>query len=449
MTVQEYPDWLASISTDTSPAPKLYAWSPANFDFEPDRIDNILNDRQKAAFQDDSRNPRNRIYIIGPGNIGRLYAIYMAQHATALPTTLVVHRKELLSSWVTSEGLGIIDPVNGTVLKNKDFDIEWWTETEPEHGPVREVADGKKLRKVFVSTKAAEGLAEVDRMRRYLGRSSSVVFAQNGMCKFWPPHGPLYVASRYSPGDEPTFSACVVKHGVSSAGPFTSVHSAPADAYIGTVFCSKRLKRHIDDPFLRYIVTSPCLNTHRVCSGEFWLLQLEKLVINAAINPLTAILRCKIGFLFTTYDSHDPLIRVLDKLLCQTSAVIQGLIYHDSSLDMIISYVRESQPQITSKQQFYKSFKSIRDKIAQRFSQPMLKANLFSFGRKISEHRSSMLQDIEAGRKTEIRDFNGWIIDMARFLDTGLDISIHSGLITLVERKEILNKDELANRLSV
>ncbi|CEI39866.1 hypothetical protein FVEN_g2144 [Fusarium venenatum] len=449
MAVQEYPHWLASILADTSPPPKLYAWSPANLDFDSGQIDKIPKDQRKLGFQDDSPSPRNRIYIIGPGNIGRLYACYMAQHANQLPITLVVHRKELLSSWMMSEGLGIIDPVNGTVLKNKDFDVEWWTETQPNHGPIREVADGKKLRNVFVSTKAEDGLAEVDRMRRYLGRSSSVVFAQNGMCKLWPPHGPLYVASRYSLGDEPTFSACVVKHGVSSAGPFLSVHAAPADAYIGTVFCSKRLKRHIDDPFIRCIVTSPCLNTHRVSSGELWLLQLEKLVINAAINPLTAILRCKTGFLFMSYDPRDPLARVLDKLLWQTSAVIQELIYHDSSLDMVISYVRESQPHITSKQHFYKSFKNTRHKIAQRFSQPMLKSNLFVFGRKISEHRSSMLQDIEAGRKTEIRDFNGWIIDMARFLNTGLDVSIHSGLITLIERKEVFIKDELANRLSV
>ncbi|KAG8666689.1 Ketoisovalerate reductase bea2 [Fusarium poae] len=449
MAVQEYPSWLASFLADTNPPPKLYAWSPANLDIQSGRTENSPKDQQKLAFQNDSPSPRNRIHIIGPGNIGRLYACYMAQHANPLPITLVVHRKELLYSWVMSEGLGIIDPVKGTVLKNKDFDVEWWTETQPDHGPIREVADGKKLRNVFVSTKAADGLVEVDRMRRYLGWSSSVVFAQNGVCKLWPPHGPLYVASRYSPDDEPTFSACVVKHGVSSAGPFLSVHAAPADAYIGTVFRSKRIKRHIDDPFIRYIVTSPCLNTQRVSSGELWLLQLEKLVINAAINPLTAILRCKTGFLFTSYDTRDPLTRVLDKLLWQTSAVIQELIYHDSSLDMVISFVQETQPHITSKQNFYKNFKNTRHKIAQRFSHPMLKSNLFAFGRKISEHRSSMLQDMEAGRETEIRDFNGWITDMARFLDTDLDVSVHSSLITLIERKEVLVKDELASRLSV
>jgi 2-dehydropantoate 2-reductase len=57
-----------------------------------------------------------------------------------------------------------------------------------------------------------------------------------------------------------------------------------------------------------------------------------------------------------------------------------------------------------------------------------------------------MLQDVEAGRKTEIRDFNGWVVDMASFLGTGLDVSVHQNLIVLIERGEILNKEELARR---
>jgi 2-dehydropantoate 2-reductase len=58
-----------------------------------------------------------------------------------------------------------------------------------------------------------------------------------------------------------------------------------------------------------------------------------------------------------------------------------------------------------------------------------------------------MLQDAEAGRETEIRDFNGWVVDMADFLGTDLDVSIHRGLIELVERGETLDKEELARRL--
>ncbi|EXA33628.1 hypothetical protein FOQG_15706 [Fusarium oxysporum f. sp. raphani 54005] len=455
MASQEHPSWLTALLADTRPPPKLFAWSPANIQPKLDEgIDmgssNSDEEYDNDACVDPSTDSDERIYIIGPGNIGRLYATHMARHPKALPITLVIHRKELLSQWASCEGVGLADLTSGKLFLNKRFTVEWWTETRPHYGPVKEVADGKKLHNIFISTKAEAGLAEADRIRRYLGRCSSIVFAQNGVCKLWPPHGPLYISHRYPSGDSPTFSACVVSHGVASAGPFLSVHAAPADAYIGPVFWASDPKspweQPLDDFFIRHIATTPLVNTKQVSSGEIWLLQLEKLVMNAAINPLTALLRCKTGELFTSYDSDDPLTRVIDKLLWQTSAVIQGLIDHDTSRSVITSYAEQilrHGPGCNLQQ----SDSKVRKKLIERFSQPILKSKLYAFGLKIFEHRSSMLQDIEAGRKTEIRDFNGWIVDMACFLGTDLDVSVHRGLIGLVERCESLDKVELGRAL--
>ncbi|KAJ4159685.1 2-dehydropantoate 2-reductase (Ketopantoate reductase) (KPA reductase) (KPR) [Fusarium oxysporum] len=455
MASQEHPSWLKALLADTRPPPKLFAWSPANIQPKLDEgIDmgssNSDEEYDNDACVDPSTESDERIYIIGPGNVGRLYATHMARHPKALPITLVVHRKELLSQWASCEGVGLADLTSGKLFLNKCFTVEWWTETRPHYGPVKEVAGGKKLHNIFISTKAEAGLAEADRIRRYLGRCSSIVFAQNGVCKLWPPHGPLYISHRYPSGDPPTFSACVVSHGVASAGPFLSVHAAPADAYIGPVFWASDPKspweQPLDDFFIRHIATTPLVNTKQVSSGEIWLLQLEKLVMNAAINPLTALLRCKTGELFTSYDSDDPLTRVIDELLWQTSAVIQGLIDHDTSRSVITSYAEQilrHGPDCNLQQ----SDSMVRKKLIERFSQPILKSKLYAFGLKIFEHRSSMLQDIEAGRKTEIRDFNGWIVDMACFLDTDLDVSVHRGLIGLVERCESLDKVELGRAL--
>lgn len=467
MDFQPRPSWLTAVLTDTSSPPKLYAWSPANV--SPAAAaklggvagnGNHQEDRVHAASSGSTTYPDQRVFIVGPGNIGRLYASYMVRHPNPLPITLVVHREELLSQWVAGEGIGLINPGTGEVFKSKRFNLEWWTETRPPYGPVREVADGKKLRNVFISTKATAGLAEADRLRRYLGRSSSVVFAQNGVCKLWPPHGTSYAACRYQAEDAPTFSACVVNHGVSSAGPFLSIHAAPADAFIGPVLWAlgprpplavlqqpRPHKRLSDNFFTRYIATTPLLNTKRVSSGELWLLQLEKLVTNAAINPLTALLRCKTGLLFASHDAQDPLTRVLDKLLLQTSAVIQGLVNHDSSIDVITCYATQHHQFVPGSDDLLQSLAKVRVSLTERFSQPVLRSKLYAFGRKISEHRSSMLQDAEAGRETEIRDFNGWVVDMADFLGTGLDVSVHRGLIELVERGETLDKEKLARTL--
>jgi hypothetical protein len=38
---------------------------------------------------------------------------------------------------------------------------------------------------------------------------------------------------------------------------------------------------------------------------------------------------------------------------------------------------------------------------------------------------------------------------MARFLGTGLDVSIHHDLIALIEGSEVVTKEDLASRLSL
>ncbi|KAK2594523.1 2-dehydropantoate 2-reductase (Ketopantoate reductase) (KPA reductase) (KPR) [Conoideocrella luteorostrata] len=343
---------------------------------------------------------------------------------------------------MAGEGLELSS--GGEITKSRDFDIEWWTETRPRYGPLREVADGGKLRNLFISTKASVAITEADRLRRYLDKSSSVVFAQNGMSKLWPPHGSLYVASRYQAANAPNFLACVVNHGVLSTGPFRSIHAAPADAFIAPVLLNPQPPPSVEF-FTKQITTTPRLNTKSVTSGELWLLQLEKLVMNAVINPLSALLRCKNGELFTSEDPDDPLVQVLVKLLGETSAVLQALINHDSSTDILTSYVKQIQP--SESDLTNASLSKLKSEVTNKFSHANLKRKLYTFGIKVGENRSSMLQDVEAGKKTEIRDFNGWIVDMAAFLADDLDVSTHLGLIELVEKNVVLNKGELAERL--
>ncbi|KND91594.1 hypothetical protein TOPH_03781 [Tolypocladium ophioglossoides CBS 100239] len=74
---------------------------------------------------------------------------------------------------------------------------------------------------------------------------------------------------------------------------------------------------------------------------------------------------------------------------------------------------------------------------------------LHAFGARVGENTSSMLQDVQAGRQTEVRDFNGWLVDTAAFLDQGLDVSTHRALVALVESGTVLNKEELGERLLV
>ena len=268
----------------------------------------------------------------------------------------------------------------------------------------------------------------LDKVRRYLDARSTVAFAQNGMCKLWPPHGTAYTA-RYADG-APSFLACVVNHGVLSNGAFHSLHAAPADASIGPVLLSDK---H-DGYLLNMVATAPGLDARAVSSGELWVLQLEKLVMNAVINPLTALIRCRTGVLFE--EDRGILADVMHTLLVEISAVLQALIRDDSSADVVASYAAASGDAVDS----------VKDKLCAKFDVPPLEAYLWTYGKKVGANRSSMLQDADAGKPTEVRDFNGWIVDMARFLGA-LDVSANEAVVDLIESKAILTQQELGTRL--
>lgn len=437
---QRPPAWLQRHLDDARPPPKLFAWTPANLDGA-EHGPVASNHGRKGEDLD------RRIFILGVGNIGRLYASHLARHppATRPPVTLVVHRRELLAQWPSGAGIELVTPGAGgrSVCDKAGFDVEWWTETAPSHGPVREVVGGRKLRNLVIATKASAAVPEADRMRRYLDAGSAVAFAQNGVCKLWPPHGPAYVAHRYPVADSaPSFLACVTSHGLYSLGPFRSMHAAAADVCVGPVPVRRR---HHQPAFrassaappcpsaaylTRQIATAPDLQGRAVSSAELWLLQLEKLVYNASINPLTALLRCKNGGLFE--EPHGVVARVMDRLLDETSRVLQALVVHPSTAEIVAT----SAPGEHQQQQ-----------LQARFAQGRLRETLHAFGAKVAGNSSSMLQDVQAGKPTEVRDFNGWLVDAAAFLDPSLDMSAHQAMVDLVESGTVLTKEQLGRRL--
>lgn len=424
---QRQPPWLTQLLDDQKSPPKLFAWTPSNLSSD--------GNHQSQNIQDLDR----RVYILGIGNMGRLYANYLAKCTNPPPITLVVHRKELLSQWEQSDGIEFTR--SGILEKNKNFSIEWWTENPPEHGPVREVVDGSKIRNLIISTKASAALPEADRLRSYLDDQSTVAFAQNGMSKLWPPHGPAYASARYPNGTAPNFLALITTHGVTSVAPFKSIHASNADVAAGPVLLSRQWPQEADY-LLNMVAQAPYLEGRRVPRADLWVLQLEKLIVNSVINPLTGILRCQNGVLFA--EPGGVIERVMDRLLDEASSVLQALVNHSSSSEIIASASTEDSSVVAPNGA--DSTAALRRDLTERFAQPRLREMLHRVGEKVKENTSSMLQDVRAGKQTEIRDFNGWLVDTATFLDAGLDVSTHEGLVELVESGAVLSAEELGRR---
>lgn len=407
----QQPPWLNQILRDTSPPPTLYAWDPSH-----------LNLTYSPPATNSADDLSRRIFVLGVGNLGRMYAAYLAQNK--VPITLVVHRKELLRQW--AEGNGIEISRLGKLYQNKEFAIEYWTEEKPDSGPVKEVVGGSTLRNLLIATKASAALPEVDRARRYLDSSSTVTFAQNGMSKFWPPHGNSYLSHRYPEGNGFNVLACIANHGVLSEGPFKSRHASPANASIGLVLAQTPLPPSADYT-IEQIVSAPFIDAKSFNSTELWIVQLEKLIVNSCLNPLTALLRVKNGYLFE--NEGGILVTIISRVLQEASAILQALVQHHSCTDILAASV----PQSTETDRA-SHVQKLRQELTERFAEARLKEMVYVIGDRVKENTSSMLQDVRAGKKTEIRDFNGWLVDMANFIDPSLDVTTNQKLIDLVEK---------------
>ncbi|KAI1457777.1 6-phosphogluconate dehydrogenase C-terminal domain-like protein [Annulohypoxylon moriforme] len=458
--------WLQRILEDHSEPPRLYAWTLANLPRSTDQShDNTPLQVLSAAEE------RRRIYILGVGNIGRLYAVCLAKSPVRPPITLVVHRKELLAHWRDNPGIEIVHNDGGSE-RNADFDIEWWTDVKPVFGPVREPGyishsesnsgpspasdlgggegESKSIKNLIIATKAADAMPQVDRVRRYLNDESEVAFAQNGMCKLWPPLGERYIAHRWGAGGGrggPRWRACVTTHGVTALGPFRSLLASPADVAVGVVrdgigtlaVAETDAEKGV---LIERVVGAPGLNARKVGTRELWVAQLEKLVVNSVINPLTAVLRCKNGEVFE--DRGDGVTDVVDVLLDEAARTLRGLVIDGSTDGVLLSGERDGDgkggKEVWGSEK--ERLENLRKDLAGRFSYMRLRVMLHSVGEKVAENTSSMLQDVKAGKKTEIEDFNGWLVETARYLgEDGLPA--HEKLIALVLNSKTLTREEL------
>ena len=109
----------------------------------------------------------------------------------------------------------------------------------------------------------------------------------------------MYNSNRFLPKQHPNWLVCVTTHGVTSLGAFKSIHASPADVAMGPVLLNPESQGDFEY-LMDQILRAPHLSARKVPTSALWVLQLEKLVVNSTINPMTALLRCKNGLLFSS-----------------------------------------------------------------------------------------------------------------------------------------------------
>jgi len=153
------------------------------------------------------------------------------------------------------------------------------------------------------------------------------------------------------------------------------------------------------------------LNTKQVPWDTLYIRMLEKLVINASINPLTALMWCRNGDLIEKRQSYN----IISKICIESSAVILQL----GLLDHLRPALDSAEP------------------LKARFHPDRLEKAAMDVCWTTSENRSSMLQDIMRGDATEIDYINGYIVRLGKI--AAVPTPVNETMVNMIKLKHRIN----------
>ena len=360
------------------------------------------------------------IHFLGTGNVGNFVAHSLAGIPNPPPITLLL-RKQAMQQWKTNGGkMEII--VDGVGEERTGFEVE--RVFNHLHGSSsneeRNETPGSTIWNLVISVKAYSTVPALMSIRSRLSRHSTIVFLQNGA-------GILdQVNEKVFPDIEerPNYIIGLVSHGLKSFKPsdrFQVIHAGNGTIALGLLpkYPEQRYEKGADNFFpptarymLRTITRTPVLCAVGFSPNEILQLQLEKLAINALINPLTAVLGCNNGGLL----NNPNVTRTIRLLLSEISLVIRQLPELVNVLNVNL-----------------------------RFSPAKLEGLMMRVAMRTAENSSSMLQDVSFGQRTEIDYINGYIV--RRGQEVGVRCVMNYMVMQMVKAKRQMTKDEIKDYL--
>ena len=386
-----------SMGTSTT---RLHSTTSANL--QPNISADGARDRSAAEASSSSlTGPVKNIYILGIGDIGKLFAHALATKPLPPPVTLLLHRKNLLDAWEEA-GRAVEVITNGVANRDGAYGVEVidpHTNLKQEHNTIDNL---------IVATKTIHTTAALQSIRHRLGPSSTILFAQNEMGTGEEVSAKVFFSEEQHL--RPRFLSCVNNHGIYAHGSFSCVHAGRGTVAVGAVRGGHDIREAQSSSYLeQQVVGAPLLAAKAVSEEELMLLQFDKLVVNTMINPLTVIFDRKNGELFCS----PAITRLMTLLLSEVGEVIRAL------------------PELQNL-----SF------ISERFSTARLHDVVLDVAQMTAMNTSSMLQDVRAGM-TEIDYINGYIVRRGKEL--GFHCKNNERLIELVKETRVVHEDEIGN----
>ena len=366
-----------------------------------------------------------RIHILGMGSIGTFIAHSLKCLPNPPPLSLTMHRPRMYEEFLQKRCvLRLINNKNQINDEQTGYDVDL-AEKDPKTGytfwrhishnihgtmnPLHPLTEDEILpsgevymHTVIVTVKSKDTVVALRSVKHRLNAQSTICLIQNGMGQIDQLNREVFT----DPSTRPTYMIGIISHGVHLASNFIGIHAGfgtialgvkrdldklplppktppapsslspeersrlyPTDADLYSALSSRYLLRTLTRSSILACAAFPALDLLQV--------QLEKVAINAVVNPLTALLDLPNGALLY----NNALSKVQRLLLAEISLVLRSL----PELEAVPN-------------------------VRMRFSPERLETLVVGVAGKTAQNSSSMREDVRKGRATEVEYINGYVV---------------------------------------
>jgi 2-dehydropantoate 2-reductase len=340
----------------------------------------------------------------------------------------------------------------GATTTSDGYILERFQNAEQEEG--NRAQDMEQIQSLFVALKAYSTVDALQSLTYRLSANSTIVLMQNGMGIYEE----LIRNVFRNPSQRPHFILASNTNGAFAIQPFHIVHAGIGSIDFGIVPDSKgrefeasflddstprsQRRLHLSDitsptdvDSARYIslrdtvaalLLLDTLSTSWKTYAELQLMMRRKLVVNAVVNPITAIMGCRNGHL-TRLPSGSKL---MNKICFEASLVFAAEMRRENTLwleDMQSRGVDTKDVTLPS--------------LPKSLTTSSLEEEVIRVAHLTKNNVSSMLQDIRRGRMTEIDYINGYLMNLGREL--GVRTPYNHAVLDLVKLRLGIPLDQM------
>jgi 2-dehydropantoate 2-reductase len=392
-------------------------------------------------------------HVLGVGATGSLISHHLRR---VLPTThsiTLIYRTAKSSRNALSHG-GLIQIENDGLLSTANgfrFETFHSLPIAPAKGSMEKL---QTIESLFVATKAHHTIPALNHIAPRLSKDSTIVLLQNGMGVYEMLINEVF----RNPEQRPHFILASNTHGAFRKDTFHIVHTGQGNICFGIIpdyagrayeagFHNEAVSKLERKPRLSDITTpdDPSFERYKsLRSTVAALLLLEslnaswnpiaymqtvmrrKVVVNAVINPLTALMGCRNGDIFSTRSSY----RIMRRICLEASSVFKAQAEAETQtwLDTLVTQGIDAEDVAIGR-------------LPPELCAPMLEREVLRIARGTEGNISSMLSDIRRGRTTEIDFINGYLLNLGATYN--IRMPANAMLLNLVKMRTAIPLDQM------